>query len=324
MMPQSKIYVAGHAGLVGSALVRRLKAGGYWNLLTRSHSMLDLCRQGDVEDFFAAERPEYVFMAAGKVGGILANHSYPGDFIYRNLAMATNVIHAACVHGVKKLMFFGSSCIYPRRTPQPIKEEYLLTGLLESTNEPYAVAKIAGVKMCAAYNRQYGTDFLSVMPTNLYGPGDRYDLNDSHVLPALIRKMHEAKTRGDRTVTLWGTGRARREFLYSDDLADACVWLMERYGTSDVGEVINIGTGRDQTIADLAKLIAEVVGFDGTLVYDASKPDGTPQKRLDVSKCAELGWRAKVALRDGVERTYRDFLARCEPAVASSGAAEAS
>lgn len=310
MTPESKIYVAGHLGLVGSALMRRLRAGRYRKVLMRTHADLDLCRQSDVEEFFADERPEYVFMAAGKVGGILANQNQPGDFIYRNIAMTTNVLRAACVHGAKKLMFFGSSCIYPRGAPQPIKEEYLLTGPLESTNEPYAVAKIAGVKMCAAYNRQYGTDFLSVMPTNLYGPGDHYDLRNSHVLPALIRKMHEAKTRDERTVVLWGTGKARREFLYSDDLADACVLLMERYGASDVGEIINIGTGHDQSIAELAALIAEVVGFTGTLVYDATKPDGTPQKRLDVSKCAALGWRATVDLRDGIERTYRDFLAR--------------
>ncbi|BAU48585.1 GDP-L-fucose synthase [Sulfurifustis variabilis] len=309
MQPASKVYVAGHRGLVGSALLRRLHAGGYENIVTRTHAELDLIGQAAVDAFFARERPEYVLLAAAKVGGILANDTYRADFIYRNLMIGANVIHAAWRHGVRKLLFLGSSCIYPKLAPQPLKEEYLLTGPLEPTNEPYAVAKIAGIKMCAAYNRQYGTDFFSVMPTNLYGPGDNYDLESSHVLPALIRKMHEAKARGDREVTIWGTGTPRREFLYSDDLADACIFLLERYGAAEIGELINIGVGEDLTIHDLARLVGDVVGFRGEIVLDSSKPDGTPRKILDVTRLHRLGWKARTNLPEGIRRAYDDFLA---------------
>jgi len=310
MKSDSKIYVAGHRGLVGSAITRRLQSGGYSNLLLRTHADLDLLDQRAVEEFFARERPEYVFLAAAKVGGINANNTYRADFLYQNLMIEANIIHAAHRHGVKKLMFLGSSCIYPKLCPQPMKEEYLLTGLLESTNEPYAIAKIAGIKLCDAYNRQYGTNFMSVMPTNLYGPGDNYDLNNSHVLPALIRKMYEARVQNAQEVVVWGTGSPRREFLYSDDLADACVFLMERYNAADVGEFINIGCGQDQTIGELAQLVAAVVGFKGHLVYDTSRPDGTPQKLLDVTRITALRWRPKTSLRDGIEATYEDFLSR--------------
>lgn len=308
MQSSSKIYVAGHRGLVGSALLRRLKAGGYENIVTRTHAELDLVDQAAVEVFFASERPEYVILAAARVGGILANDTYRADFIYENLMIGANVIHAAYRHGVTKLLFLGSSCIYPKLAPQPLKEDYLLTGPLEPTNEPYAVAKIAGIKMCAAYNRQYGSNFLSVMPTNLYGPGDNYDLETSHVLPALIRKMHEAKTRGDRQIVVWGTGMPRREFLYSDDLADASIFLLERYGAAEIGELINVGVGEDLTIRELAELAREVVGFGGDIVLDPSKPDGTPRKILDVTRLHQLGWKASTGLREGIRMAYEDFL----------------
>ena len=308
MKAESKIYIAGHRGLVGSAITRRLKSGGYSNLSLRTHAELDLLDQRAVEDFFSREQPEYVFLAAAKVGGINANNTYRADFIYQNLMMELNIIHASYRHGVKKLMFLGSSCIYPKHAPQPMKEEYLLTGLLEPTNEPYAVAKIAGIKMCGAYNRQYGSNFMSAMPTNLYGPGDNYDLNNSHVLPALIRKMHEAKVHNTKEVEVWGTGSPRREFLYSDDLADACVYLMERYDAADVGEFINIGVGKEITVREAAQLIAEVVGFRGQLVFDTSKPDGTPRKLLDVSRLHALGWQAKTGFREGIAKAYADYL----------------
>ncbi len=319
MLPDSRIYVAGHRGLVGSAIVRRLTSppplagegrgeGGYTNILTRTHSELDLTDQSAVDAFFKKERPEYVFLAAAKVGGIYANNAYRADFIYQNLMIESNLIHASYRHGVKKLLFLGSSCIYPKLAPQPMKEEHLLTGLLEPTNEPYAIAKIAGIKMCDAYNRQYGTNFMSAMPTNLYGPGDNYDLQGSHVLPALIRKMHEAKVQNAKEVVVWGTGSPRREFLYSDDLADACVFLMERYNAADVGEFINIGVGKEITIREAAELIADVVGFRGNLVFDTSKPDGTPRKLLDVSRLQALGWQPKTGFREGITRAYADYL----------------
>ena len=310
MKPENKIYVAGHKGLVGSAIARRLQAGGYGNLVTRTHAELDLIDQAAVRQFFAEERPEYVFLAAAKVGGIQANNALPAEFIYQNLLIESNIIHAAYEQGAKKLLFLGSSCIYPKHAPQPMKEEYLLTGKLEPTNEPYAIAKIAGIKMCVAYNRQYGTNFISVMPTNLYGPGDNYDLNTSHVLPALIRKMHEAKVRGDPEVEVWGTGRPRREFLYSDDLADACVFLMERAKAEEIGEFINIGVGHDLSIRELGLAVAETVGFAGRFEFDTSKPDGTPQKLLDVSRLTALGWRARTDLMAGLAAAYRDYLAR--------------
>jgi len=308
MKSDSKIYIAGHRGLVGSAITRRLKAGGYSSLLLRTHAELDLLDQKAVNEFFARERPEYVFLAAAKVGGINANNTYRADFIYQNLMMESHIIHASYKHGAKKLMFLGSSCIYPKHAPQPMKEEYLLTGLLEPTNEPYAIAKIAGIKMCGAYNRQYDTNFMSVMPTNLYGPGDNYDLNNSHVLPALIRKMHEAKMLNAKDVVVWGTGSPKREFLYSDDLADACVFLMERCNAADVGEFINIGVGKEITIREAAELIAEVVGFRGNLVFDTSKPDGTLRKLLDISRLHALGWQAKIGFREGIANAYADFL----------------
>ncbi|MDI6716131.1 MAG: GDP-L-fucose synthase [Actinomycetota bacterium] len=302
MRSNSKIYVAGHRGLVGSAIVRKLEAEGYTNLILRTSSELDLTDGPAVKAFFEAEKPEYVFLAAAKVGGIWANSHYPADFIYNNLAIQVNVIHNAYLYGVKKLLFLGSSCIYPKYAPQPMKEEYLLTGSLEPTNEPYAVAKIAGIKMCQAYNRQYGTNFISVMPTNLYGPNDNFDLENSHVLPALIRKFHEAKVKGLPSVSVWGTGSPRREFLYVDDLADACLFLMKHY---DDSELINIGVGEDLTIKELALLIKEIVGFEGKIEFDASKPDGMARKLLDVSKINSLGWKAKVDLRQGIEATYR-------------------
>ena len=326
MLLDSKIYVAGHRGLAGSAIVRRLLAGGYspQSLVLRTHKELDLTDQRAVRGFFAAEKPEYIFLAAGKVGGIHANNTYPAEFIHQNLLIETNVIHAAYESGAKKLLFLGSSCIYPKHAPQPMKEEHLLTGVLEPTNEPYAIAKIAGIKMCASYNRQYGTNFISVMPTNLYGPGDNYDLQNSHVLPALIRKMHEAKLASQSSalspqhsalgpqssVVVWGTGTPRREFMYSDDLADACVFLMERHDAKDIGELINIGVGEDHTIREIAEMVQEAVGFAGRLHFDASKPDGTPQKLLDVSRLTALGWRAKTDLRQGLQQAYRDFLGR--------------
>jgi len=304
----AKIFIAGHRGLVGSALMRRLQAGGYGNLITRRHAELDLTDQQAVRQFYAVETPDYVFVAAAKVGGIHANNTYPADFIYQNLMIECNLIHGAYQQGVKKLLFLGSTCIYPKLAPQPMKEEHLLTGALEPTNEPYAVAKIAGIKMCSAYNRQYGTNFMSVMPTNLYGANDNYHPQDSHVLPALIRRMHEAKTRGDKQVTAWGTGNARREFLSSDDMADACVFLMERFDAKDLGEFINIGIGFDLTIREVVELVAKVVGFNGELLFDASKPDGAPRKLVDSGHLAALGWKPQVALEDGLRAAYRDFL----------------
>jgi len=297
----SKIYIAGHRGLVGSALVRKLTEMGYMNLIARTHAELDLTRQRDVEDFFDKERPEYVFLAAAKVGGILANNTYPAEFIYSNIVVQSNVIHSSYLFGVKKLLFLGSSCIYPRDCPQPMKEEYLLSGYLEPTNEPYAVAKIAGIKMCQSYNRQYGTNYISVMPTNLYGPNDNFDLQNAHVLPALIRKFHEAKVADQKEVVVWGTGSPRREFLYIEDLADACVFFMNNYNSS---EIINIGVGKDISIRELALMVKEIVDYNGELVFDTSKPDGTPRKLLDVSKLSSLGWKAKTSLEEGIKKTY--------------------
>ena len=305
MNKKSRIYVAGHGGLVGAAIVRRFKKAGYDNLILRTHEEMDLTRQGSVEAFFEEERPDYVFLAAAKVGGILANATYPADFIYQNLLMETNIIHAAYVYGVKKLLFLGSSCIYPKHCPQPMKEEHLLSGYLESSNEPYAVAKIAGIKMCQAYNRQYGTCFISLMPTNLYGSGDNFDLETSHVLPALIRKFHEAKIGGNASVEIWGTGKPRREFLHVDDLADACLFLINHYEKT---EIVNVGVGKELSIRDLAEMIAEVVQFDGDLRFDATKPDGTPLKMLDVSKLTALGWQAKMPLKEGIRRTYQYYV----------------
>lgn len=307
MDKKSKIYVAGHRGLVGSAILRRLKKAGHENVLSRTHHELDLTRQASVEAFFEKERPDYVFLAAAKVGGIWSNASYPADFIYQNLAVETNIIHASHLCGVKKLLFLGSSCIYPKHCPQPMKEEYLLSGYLESSNEPYAVAKIAGIKMCQAYNRQYGTCFISLMPTNLYGPGDNFDLETSHVLPALIRKFHEAKATGFPFVEIWGTGSPRREFLHVDDLADACLFLMAHYEGS---EIVNVGIGKDLTILELAQMISRVVGFKGDLRFDSKKPDGTPVKLLDVSRLTALGWQAKIPLEEGIRgvcQTYESF-----------------
>ena len=305
MEQTSKIYVAGHRGLVGSAIVRRLVASGYQHLVLMTRSELDLLRQDEVEAFFKEQGPEYVFLAAARVGGIWANSTYPADFIYDNLVIESNVIHSAYLYGTKKLLFLGSSCIYPKHCPQPMKEEYLLSGYLEPTNEPYAVAKIAGIKMCQAYNRQYGTNFISVMPTNLYGPGDNFDLKTSHVLPALIRKFHEAKVNGDPSVEIWGTGTPRREFLYVDDMADACVFLMNNY---DDSEIINIGVGKDQTIGELAELVGEVVGFKGDLRFNPAQPDGTPLKLLDVSRLNALGWQARTPLREGIRQAYEWYL----------------
>jgi len=305
MNKDSKIYVAGHRGMVGSAILRRLRAGGYSNFVTRTHDELDLINQAAVTEFMSTERPDYVFLAAAKVGGIHANNVFRGDFIYQNLMVQANVIQAAYASGVERLLFLGSSCIYPRDCPQPIREDYLLTGPLEQTNEPYAIAKIAGVKLCESFNRQYGTAYVSVMPTNLYGPNDNYDLQNSHVLPALIRKAHEAKLRGDKQLMVWGSGLPRREFMYVDDMADACVFLME----SDVRDgLFNVGLGTDVTIRELAETIMSVTGFEGEIVFDASKPDGTPRKLLSVERLEQLGWRAKVSLRNGIELAYEDFL----------------
>ncbi|WAC08304.1 MAG: GDP-L-fucose synthase [Thermodesulfobacteriota bacterium] len=340
MKKTSRIYIAGHKGLVGSALLRKLQAEGYTNLITRTHEALNLERQGDVETFFKVEAPEYVFLAAAKVGGILANSAFPAEFIYKNLTIQAHVIHSSYLYGVKKLLFLGSSCIYPKQCPQPIKEDYLLSGFLEPTNEPYAIAKIAGIKMCQSYNRQYGTNFISVMPTNLFGPQDNFDLETSHVLPAFIRKFHLAKlaaanriealkqdelsfgtipvdiktslgltrktsmqgTPAKPTVVLWGSGTPRREFLHVDDLADACLFLMNNY---DEREIINIGIGKDFTIRELAETTARIVGFQGEVLWDASKPDGTLQKLLDVSRLNRLGWKAKISLEQGIATTYR-------------------
>jgi GDP-L-fucose synthase len=297
MKLDSKIYVAGHRGMVGSAIVRALEKLGYTNLIYKSSKELDLKDQTQVKSFFENEKPEFVFLAAAKVGGIVANNTYRADFIYQNLMIQNNVIHAAYENGVTKLMFLGSSCIYPKNAPQPLKEEYLLTGLLEPTNEPYAIAKIAGIKMCEAYRDQYGCNFISVMPTNLYGPNDNYDLNNSHVLPALLRKFIEAKANGDKTVTIWGSGTPLREFLHVDDLADACLFLMQNYNEK---EFLNIGVGHDISIIDLAKMVKEIVGFEGEIILDKSKPDGTPRKLMDVSRVRELGWEAKIGLHDGI------------------------
>jgi GDP-L-fucose synthase len=314
MNRKSKVFVAGHNGLVGSAIVRELERRGYDNITTRTSSELDLTRQSDVEDFFASESFEEVYLAAAKVGGILANMTYPADFIRINLQIALNVIGSAHKSGVKKLVNFGSSCIYPRSAPQPIKEEYLLTGPLEQTNEAYAVAKIAAIKLCRYFNLQYGTDYISLMPTNLYGPGDNFDLKTSHVLPALIRKVHEAKIKGEPRVVVWGTGSPRREFLYVDDLADAAVHIMESIPSSRVGEFVNIGTGEDVTINELVGMVRSIVGFNGNIVFDASKPDGTPRKLLDVARLRSLGWRHRVSLDDGIGKTYSWFKVQMEQA----------
>jgi GDP-L-fucose synthase len=314
MDKSSRIYVAGHTGLVGSAILRCLQSQGYKNFVLRTHQELDLEIQKDVEDFFKKERPEYVFLAAAKVGGIYANNTYPADFIYNNLIIETNVLHSAHLFGVKKLLFLGSSCIYPRLAPQPMKEEYLLTGELEPTNEPYAIAKIAGIKLCQSYNRQYGTNFISVMPTNLYGPNDNYDLMTSHVLPALIRRFHEAKIDKMPFVEAWGTGTPRREFMYSEDMAEACVFLInleKDVFASSLGprtSIINIGTGQDITIRELTDLIVEVVGYKGEIRWDTTKPDGMPRKLLDVSFLHSLGWKHKTSLKDGLHLTYMDFM----------------
>jgi GDP-L-fucose synthase len=305
MKKDSKIFVAGHRGMVGSAILRKLKSEGYTNIVTKSKKELDLTNQFQVNHFFHFERPEYVFLAAAKVGGIKANSDFKADFIYQNLAIQTNIINASYQTGVKKLMFLGSSCIYPKMAPQPLKEEYLLSGYLETSNDAYAIAKIAGIKMCQSFNQQYGTNFISVMPTNLYGPGDNYDLQSSHVLPALIRKFHEAKSNGDSEVVIWGSGNPMREFLYVEDLAEACVYLMLNYNES---EIVNIGTGEDISIKDLALMIRDVIGFAGQIIYDSSKPDGTPRKLLDVSKIHELGWSHKTDLKRGIELTYKHFL----------------
>jgi GDP-L-fucose synthase len=315
MDKNSKIYVAGHRGLVGSALVKNLLQKGYKNIIVKTHSELDLTEQQSVKDFFAQEKPEYVFLAAAKVGGILANNTYRADFIYENLQIQNNIIHQSYLNGVKKLLFLGSSCIYPKNAPQPLNEESLLTSPLEYTNEPYAIAKIAGIKMCESYNLQYGTNFISVMPTNLYGPNDNFDLNTSHVLPALLRKIHEAKTNSSKTVEIWGSGAPRREFLYSEDMADACVFIMENVNFQDLingkSEIrnthINIGTGEDLTIRELADIIKKVVGFDGEFIFDRTKPDGTMQKLCDVTKLSNLGWRYKTSLEEGIEKVYKVF-----------------
>lgn len=317
----SSIYIAGHRGLVGSAITKVLKSKGYKNFVLRSHSELELTKQDDVRDFFETEKPDYVFMAAAKVGGIVANSTYPAEFIYDNLSVQQNVIHQAWKTGVKRLLFLGSSCIYPRDCQQPIKEEYLLTGPLEITNRPYAIAKIAGIEMCRAYNEQYGTRYLSVMPTNLFGPRDNYDLENSHVLPALIRKMHDAKKNGAKKVILWGSGTPRREFLYSEDMAEACVFLMtldDRQfsallnpfvpNSKNNSPVVNIGCGQDTTIKELAGKVQQVVGYTGEIEWDRARPDGTPRKLLDVEKLFSLGWRPRTSLREGIKKAYIDFL----------------
>lgn len=306
MQKDEKIYIAGHRGMVGSAIYRKLRSSGYDNLVVRTSQELDLRNQQAVTDFFATEKPDYVFLAAAKVGGILANNTFRADFLYENLAIQNNVIHQAYVQGVKKLLFLGSSCIYPKLAPQPIQEDYLLTGLLEPSNEPYAIAKIAGIKLCEAYHDQYGCNFISVMPTNLYGYGDNYHPEHSHVLPALIRRFHEAKLSGHPEVTIWGTGNPKREFLFADDLADACLFLMEAY---DKPQLVNIGVGEDLSIKDLAYLIKRIVGYEGDIVFDHSKPDGTPRKLMDVTKIHELGWHHTTPLEVGIRFAYSDFLA---------------
>ena len=310
MQVTDKIYIAGHKGMVGSAIARKLKTEGFTNLVYRSSKELDLRNQQQVDDFFAAEKPAYVFLAAAKVGGIIANNTYRADFLYDNLMIQNNVIHAAYVNKVQKLMFLGSSCIYPKLAPQPLKEEYLLTGLLEPTNEPYAIAKIAGIKLCDAYRAQYDCNYISVMPTNLYGPNDNYDLNNSHVLPAMIRKFHEAKLKNEPSVTIWGTGTPLREFLYADDLADACYFLMQRYNEAGF---VNIGVGEDISIKDLALLVKEITGYNGAVVQDLSKPDGTPRKLMDVTKLHALGWKASTHLEAGIRQAYEDFVKKYYP-----------
>ncbi|MCF0055167.1 GDP-L-fucose synthase [Dyadobacter sp. CY356] len=305
MQKDSKIYIAGHRGMVGSAIARGLAKKGFENIVTRTSSELDLRNQQAVADFFVQEKPEYVFLAAAKVGGIVANNTYRADFIYENLMIESNIIHQAHLNGVTKLMFLGSSCIYPKLAPQPLREDYLLTGLLEETNEPYAIAKIAGIKLCEAYHDQYGSNFISVMPTNLYGYGDNYDLNNSHVLPALIRKFHEAKEENKPFVEAWGTGSPKREFLFADDLAEACLFLMETYNGR---ELVNIGTGVDLAIKELTELVAKTTGFEGEIKWDTTKPDGTPRKLMDVSKLHNLGWKHTIELPEGVALAYQDFL----------------
>lgn len=313
MEKTAKIFVAGHRGLVGSAIVRKLEVEGYANLILRTHHELDLLDQSAVANFFATEKPEYVFLAAAKVGGIMANNTYPAQFIYENLQIQNNIIHAAYLNGVKKLLFLGSSCIYPKLCPQPMKEEYLLTGLLEPTNEPYALAKIAGIKMCQSYNRQYGTNFIAVMPTNLYGVNDNFDLNNSHVLPALVRKFHEAKVNNQSEVEVWGTGVAKREFLFVDDMADGCLFVMNSFNPTkeqnEAGDIFfNLGSNEEVSIKELAELIKEVVGFEGEIKWDTSKPDGTPRKLLDMTKTNALGWRSKINLEAGVKIFYDWYL----------------
>lgn len=305
MKLDSRIFVAGHNGMVGSAIVRKLESLGYTNIITMQRSKLDLLNQEEVDNFFRKIGPEYVFLAAAKVGGIKANRDMKADFIYENLMIQTNIIKSSYSYDVKKLIFLGSSCIYPKMCQQPIKEEYLMTGELETTNDAYAIAKIAGIKMCQSYNEQYGTNFISVMPTNLYGPNDNYDLNNSHVLPAMIRKFHEAKVDGKSSVEIWGTGTPKREFLYVDDLADACVFLMNNYSGN---EIVNIGTGQDVTIAELAVGISKVVGYEGSIHYNTSMPDGTPRKLLDVSKLEGIGWKYSTSLKEGIEKTYKDYV----------------
>jgi GDP-L-fucose synthase len=305
MNKNAKIFVTGNRGMVGSALIRRLETGGYTNILTRTRQELDLLNQTAVQQFLAKEQPDYIFVAAAKVGGIHANNTYRADFIYQNLMIEANLIHGAHLAGVQRLMFLGSSCIYPRDCPQPIKEEYLLTGSLECTNEPYAIAKIAGIKLCEAYNQQYGRQYVSVMPTNLYGPNDNYDLNTSHVLPALLRKAYEAKLRGDKELVVWGTGTPRREFLYVDDLADACVFLMEK---DYAGSLLNIGTGQDITIQELSVAIIDTVKFEGNISFDSSKPDGTLRKLLDITKLNNLDWKANTSLKNGLMSTFHNYL----------------
>ncbi len=307
MQLNEKIYIAGHRGMVGSAIFRSLKQKGFKNIIYKRSSALDLRNQQAVDDFFEEEKPAYVFVAAAKVGGIIANNTYRADFLYDNLMMESNIIHAAYKNSVSKLMFLGSSCIYPKFAPQPLKEEYLLTGLLESTNEPYAIAKIAGIKLCEAYRDQYGCNFISVMPTNLYGTGDNYHPQNSHVLPALIRKVHEAKENNSPKVVVWGTGNPRREFMFADDLADACVFLMENYNEK---AFVNIGVGTDISIRELAELVKEVIGYNGSFVFDTSRPDGTPQKLMDVSRLHALGWKHTTFLKEGIQLAYKDFLKR--------------
>lgn len=305
----AKIYIAGHSGLVGLAIFHKLKKEGCAHIVTKTHQEFDLLRQLDVENLFRAQRPQYVILAAAKVGGIQANISYPAQFIYENLAVQTNIIHASYQYEVKKLLFFGSACTYPRDCPQPMKEEYLLSGYLEPTNEPYAVAKIAGIKMCEAYNRQYGTNFICAIPTNVYGPNDDFDPNNSHVIPALIRKFHVAKIKSNATVTVWGSGSPRREFIYVDDLAEACIFLMENYNNS---KIINIGVGEDVSIKELTYIIKEVIGYDGEIIFDASKPDGVSQKLLDISKLKNFGWQAKTSLMEGIRKTYEWYVKHLE------------